>query len=71
MNDKEKDCISNSYDIDRRASNWWWLCSPGKYNEHANSNNRAASVVQHGVINVDGWYVYDPGGVRPALWLSI
>ncbi len=43
---------------------WWWLCSPGAY------NNNAAYVFADGDLYPDGYFVYKEAGVRPALTLT-
>ena len=43
---------------------WWWLCSPGAY------NNNAAYVFADGDIYPDGYFVYKEAWVRPALTLN-
>jgi len=42
---------------------WWWLRSPGAY------NNNAAYVFADGDIYPDGYFVYKEAGVRPAFTL--
>jgi hypothetical protein len=44
---------------------WWWLRSPGS------RSDRAAGVREGGYVGVNGNYVGDFGGVRPALWLNL
>ena len=43
----------------------WWLRSPG------DEKTGAAGVYGGGIINTEGYYVNEYGGVRPALWLSL
>lgn len=43
----------------------WWLRSPG------DEKTGAAGVYGCGIINTEGYYVNEYGGVRPALWLSL
>ena len=45
---------------------WWWLRSPGE------SNYKAAHVRIIGAVRIIGEYInYSPGGIRPAMWVSI
>ena len=61
--------FSNGSDSDRQAkfgteNSWWWLRSPGIF------NNCATSVDSDGTVYVSGLDAfYDDGGIRPALWL--
>lgn len=48
------------------ATCWWWLRSPGYY------QNYAAYVINDGSVNYNGYYVnYDIYAVRPALWINL
>ena len=53
----------------RDSASWWWLRSPG------NRPNGAASVDDHGSLDMNGrnvfWEGGGGGGVRPALWLYL
>ena len=44
---------------------WWWLRSPGFYQD------RAAFVYYDGDVNEYGDYVYVLRAVRPALWINL
>jgi len=47
------------------SRHWWWLRSPGIY------QNYAAGVYDDGGVSLYGDYVDIEGGVRPALWLNL
>ena len=64
--------ISDEYDSNRVAvvndtkeASDWWLRSPGTNSYYA------ARVVYDGRVYVNGFYVYNDLGVRPALWLNL
>ena len=45
---------------------WWWLRSPGCY------QNCAANVNDNGFVRADGYYVgFTDTAVRPALWIDL
>lgn len=56
----------NSYEVDGRASCWWWLRSPGSY------SNRAAFGNSYGSVNLYG-HMVDNGidSVRPCVWVRL
>ena len=52
-------------DEDRAIGDWWWLRSPG-FNSYD-----AALVRENGSIQTNGYFVDDPNGVRPAMWINL
>ena len=57
---------SDSYFIDGRGCCWWWLRSPGHY------QNGASDVNSNGALDPLGLIVYDDhNAVRPALWVDL
>lgn len=55
-----------AYILSSNINSWWWLRSPGRY------ENRAVHVRGAGSINCSGYSVAnDSDGVRPAMWINI
>ena len=57
---------SDTYTKGDAATCWWWLRSPGFYQDYAAGVGRGGSVDYFG-INVN----YDYDGIRPALWINL
>ena len=57
---------SSDYTKGGAATCWWWLRSPGKYQEHAASVDYDGGVVSYG--NTAN---FDRGCVRPAMWIDL
>ena len=53
------------YASSRSVGQWWWLRSPGCY------QNFVMAVNGDGKINTDGYIPDKNGGVRPAMWISL
>jgi len=50
---------------------WWWLRSPGMFWYGCGSNHIWAAIIAgNGGIGIQGDYVTNEGGIRPALWLK-
>ena len=70
---KDSDGDEWYYEADERlvskfnnSGSWWWLRSPGYYQDYA------AGVDNDGYVYLSGNNVnYETGGVRPALWLNL
>ena len=67
-----RQCVATEYAKNKRAGTntdgccWWWLRSPGDY------QNNAALVSSSGDVDEDGDHVYSVGtAVRPALWINL
>ncbi|MDR0222273.1 MAG: DUF6273 domain-containing protein [Oscillospiraceae bacterium] len=53
------------YTMDEGEASGWWLRSPGF------DSSNAAYVYSDGIVYVNGFFVYSPYGVRPALWIKL
>ena len=63
--DEERVTIPTPYACRRGARQGWWLRDRGM------NGGYAADVLENGEICSEGEEVYEPGGVRPALWVRI
>ena len=68
--DSARQCKPTDYAVANgawdRGNCWWWLRSPGLY------QNYAADVYYDGVVVEHGFYVdHDDRAVRPALWIDL
>lgn len=72
MSDKDRQCCPTDrlkqqwgWDSDDNGASGWWLRSPGVH------SFSVAGVTSEGYVYSDGYYVFDAGAVRPALWINL